>query len=63
VDVVAYHDPDFQEPSWLLVPANSEDVLPTDIVVALYRERMQVEQSFRDSRPTWAFGGCAWRFR
>jgi hypothetical protein len=24
---------------------------------------MQVEQSFRDSRPTWAFGGCAWRFR
>jgi len=48
VDVVVYHEPGFREPWWLLVPPDSEHVLPTDVVVALYRERMQVEQGFRD---------------
>lgn len=48
VDVIVYHDPAFREPWYLLVPPGSEAVLPTDTVVALYRERMQVEQSFRD---------------
>lgn len=48
VDVVAYHDPGFREPWWLLVPPGSAAVLPTRTVVALYRERMQVEQGFRD---------------
>ncbi len=48
VDVVAYHDPEFQQPWWLLAPPHSETLLPTQAVVALYRERMQVEQSFRD---------------
>ena len=48
VDVVVYHDPDFREPWWLLVPPGSASVLPTRTVVALYRERMQVEQGFRD---------------
>jgi hypothetical protein len=48
VDVIAYHDPSFQEPWWLLVPAGSRNVLPTRTVVALYRERMQVEHCFRD---------------
>jgi len=48
VDVVVYHDPDFQQPWALLVPPGSQGVLPTKAVVALYRERMQVEQSFRD---------------
>lgn len=48
VDVVAYHDPRFREPWWLLVPPGSASVLPTRAVVALYRERMQVEQGFRD---------------
>lgn len=48
VDVVAFHDPAFQEPWWLLVPAGCEAILPTEMVVKLYRERMQVEQSFRD---------------
>jgi len=48
VDVVVYHDPEFQEPWWLLVPSQSSALLPVRTVVALYRERMQVEQSFRD---------------
>jgi Transposase DDE domain len=48
VDVVVYHDPEYQEPWWLLVPPGSQALLPAKAVVALYRERMQVEQSFRD---------------
>lgn len=48
LDVVVFHDPAFQEPWYLLVPPGSDGVLPTETVVALYRERMQVEQSFRD---------------
>jgi hypothetical protein len=48
VDVVAFHDPRFQEPWWLLVPPNRRALLPTQTVVALYRERMRVEHSFRD---------------
>jgi len=48
VDVVAYWEPDFQEPWWLIVsPALREQTTPEQ-VVALYRERMQIEQSFRD---------------
>lgn len=48
VDVVVCHDPAFREPWYLLVPPGSELILPTETVVALYRERMQVEHSFRD---------------
>lgn len=48
VDVVVFHDRAFQEPWYLLVPPGSETLLPTETVVACYRERMQVEQSFRD---------------
>lgn len=48
VDVIAYHDPDFEEPWWLLVPAGREELLPTQTVVDLYRQRMRIEQSFRD---------------
>lgn len=48
VDVIAYHDPDFDEPWWLLVPADCQHLLPTRTVVDLYRQRMRVEQSFRD---------------
>jgi hypothetical protein len=48
VDVVAFHDPSFKEPWWLLVPAGTARILPTQTVLALYRERMQVEHSFRD---------------
>jgi hypothetical protein len=48
VDVVAFHDPSFKEPWWLLVPAGTSKTLPSKTVVALYRERMHVEHSFRD---------------
>jgi len=48
VDVIVYHEPGFQEPWFLLVPASFRALLPTNLVVALYRERMQIEQSFRD---------------
>ena len=48
VDVIAFHEAGFKEPWWLLVPAGSAKILPTRTVVTLYRERMQVEHSFRD---------------
>jgi hypothetical protein len=48
VDVIGFHDPSFKEPWWLLVPPDTTKILPTKTVVALYRERMQVEHSFRD---------------
>lgn len=48
VDLVTYHDPTYQEPWFLVVPPGSVDLLPTDWVVAFYRQRMTVEQGFRD---------------
>lgn len=48
VDVVAFHDSSFKDPWWLLAPAGTAKILPTKTVLALYRERMQVEHSFRD---------------
>jgi DDE family transposase len=48
VDVVVFHNPAFKEPWFLLVPAGSTAQLPTDDVVALYRERMHIELTFRD---------------
>ena len=48
VDVVIFHDPAFKEPWFLLVPAGSEEQLPTEDVVNLYRERMHIELTFRD---------------
>ncbi|MDP3947084.1 MAG: transposase [bacterium] len=48
VDIIVFHAQGFKEPWYLLVPQGSEAILPTDTVVTLYRERMQVEQSFRD---------------
>jgi hypothetical protein len=48
VDVVVFHDPAFKEPWFLLVPAGSQDQLPTEDVLALYRERMHIELTFRD---------------
>jgi hypothetical protein len=48
VDVVVFHDPQFKEPWFLLVPAGSRAQLPTDDVVELYRERMHIELTFRD---------------
>lgn len=48
VDLVVFHDPEFKEPWFLIVPANSEELLTTEQVVDLYRERMWVELTFRD---------------
>lgn len=48
VDVIVYRGPGFQEPWFLVVPPNSESWLPTEQVVQLYRQRMQVEHCFRD---------------
>lgn len=48
VDVVVFHDPDFKEPWFILVPAGSSELLPTKDVIALYRERMHIELTFRD---------------
>ncbi len=48
VDIVVYAEQGFKEVWYLLVPTDSQDVLPTQEVVRLYRERMQIEQGFRD---------------
>ncbi|MPZ20563.1 MAG: hypothetical protein GEV06_22005 [Luteitalea sp.] len=50
VDGVVFHDRAFKEPWFLLVPAGSEAQLPTDDGVALYRERMHIELTFRDGK-------------
>jgi hypothetical protein len=48
VDVVVFRDPQFQEPWYLLVPPGSEASFPTQQALALYRERMHIELTFRD---------------
>jgi hypothetical protein len=48
VDLIIFHDPAFQEPWYLLVPPGSHRPLPTASVVALYRQRMHIELTFRD---------------
>jgi hypothetical protein len=48
VDIVVFRDPAFQEPWFLLLPAESEAQLPSADVVTLYRQRMHIELTFRD---------------
>lgn len=48
VDIVIYWERGFKEPWYLVLPPGSEDTLPTEKVVELYRSRMRVEQGFRD---------------
>jgi len=48
VDIIVFRDPNFQEPWFLLVPAGSELPFPTADVIALYRQRMHIELTFRD---------------
>ncbi|HEY7677261.1 MAG TPA: transposase [Candidatus Methylomirabilis sp.] len=48
VDLIIFHDPTFKEPWYLLVPPGSRRQLPTATVVALYRQRMHIELTFRD---------------
>jgi len=47
-DVIAYNNSTCEEPWYLLVPVAFRTLLETDVVVKLYRERMQIKQSFRD---------------
>lgn len=48
VDVIVYRERGFKEPWFLLVPPDSEDLLPTDMILSWYRARMRIEVSFRD---------------
>jgi len=48
VDVIVYREKGFQDAWFLIVPPDSESWLPTDEVVRLYRQRMQIEHCFRD---------------
>jgi len=48
VDVIVYRERGFQDAWFLIVPPDSESWLPTDQVVRLYRQRMQIEHCFRD---------------
>lgn len=48
VNVVVYYDSGYKEPWYLLIPVAYRKLLTTELVFALYGERMQIEQSFRD---------------
>jgi len=48
VDLVIYYEHGHKEPWYLVVPPGSAAALPTAQVVALYRQRMHIEQGFRD---------------
>lgn len=48
VDIIVYRGKGFKEPWFLIVPAGSEDILPTEQVVEWYRCRMRIEVKFRD---------------
>jgi hypothetical protein len=48
VDVIVYRQKGFQEAWFLIVPPDSESWLPSEEVVQLYRQRMQIEQCFSD---------------
>jgi hypothetical protein len=57
VDIIVYHDPSYREPWYLLTPVAFRPWLPTEWVVDLYRERMQIEQSFRDFKTHFGLRG------
>ena len=63
VDVVVFHAKGFKEPWYLLAPPGTEAILPTDTVVTLYRERMQIEQSFRDFKTHLGLRGLKLKIR
>jgi hypothetical protein len=48
VDVIVYREKGFQDAWFLIVPPDSESWLPSEEVVRLYRQRMQIEHCFRD---------------
>jgi hypothetical protein len=50
VDLIVDRERGFQQAWFLVVPADSESRLPSEEVVQLYRQRMQIEQCFRHWR-------------
>jgi hypothetical protein len=48
VDLIVYRERRFKQAWYLLVPAGTAALLPTALVVKIYRGRMQIEQGFRD---------------
>jgi hypothetical protein len=48
VDVIVYRGKGFQDAWFLIAPPDSESWLPTEEVVRLYAERIQIEHCFRD---------------
>lgn len=48
LDLIIYRGTNFADTWYLVVPAGSFSIFPADEVVKLYRERMQIEQGFRD---------------
>lgn len=57
VDVIVYYDQSYKEPWYLLVPVGYRKLLTTELVFALYGERMQIEQSFRDFKTHFGLRG------
>ena len=48
LDIIVYREKGFKEPWFLIVPAGTEEILPTEEVVKWYRSRMRIEVKFRD---------------
>jgi len=63
VDIIVYREKGFKEPWFLLVPAFSEKLLPTDLVIDWYRARMNIETSFRDFKSLLGVRGISLKVR
>jgi len=63
VDIIVYREKGFKEPWFLLVPAFSEKLLPTELVIDWYRSRMNIETSFRDFKSLLGVRGISLKVR
>jgi len=63
VDIIVYREKGFKEPWFLVVPAYSEKLLPTELVVKWYRIRMNIEVSFRDFKSLLGIRGLSLKVR
>lgn len=63
VDIIVYREKGFKEPWFLLVPAFSERLLPTELVIEWYRARMNIETSFRDFKSLLGVRGISLKVR
>jgi len=63
VDIIVYREKGFKEPWFLLVPAFSEKLLPTELVIDWYRSRMNIETSFRDFKSLLGVRGISFKVR